>query len=184
MPFNSKEYKNKMQKTYEVFLKDLSTLRTGRANASMLDIVKVDVYGQKMPINQLGTISVPEPRQLSIQVWDQNNVSLVDSALRKSELALNPKIDGQLLRIPIPEPTEERRKELKKIVKGLSEKSKVAVRNIRREANDQLKKMLKSKETGEDEFNKYEKEIQSITDDQIKKVEETTEKKEKEIMNV
>ena len=184
MPFNSKVYKDKMQKTYEVFTRDLSSLRTGRANASMLDIIKVDVYGQKMPINQLGTITVPEPRQITIQVWDQNNVSLIDSALRKSELSLNPQIAGQLLRIPIPNLTEERRTELKKIIKGLSEKSKISIRNIRREANDQLKKLLKSKEISEDEFNKHEKEIQLITDEEIKKNEITTEKREKEIMNV
>lgn len=155
--FDKNNCKQKMNKTFDSFTKDLSGLRTGRANASMLDIVKVDVYGQKMPINQLGTISTPEPRLLTIQVWDQNNVNLVDSSIRKSELGLNPHIDGQLIRIPIPDLNEERRTELKKMIKTIEEKSKVSIRNIRREANDQLKNLLKDKKISEDENNKYEK---------------------------
>ena len=162
--FDKNHYTQKMNKTFEVFTKNMSALRTGRANASMLDIIKVDVYGQKMPINQLGTITAPEPRTLNIQVWDQNNVTLIDSSIRKSELGLNPQIDGQLIRIPIPNLNEERRNELKKIIKTIAEKSKVSIRNIRREANDKLKTMLKEKKIGEDENNKYEKDIQIITD--------------------
>ena len=182
--FNVAQYKSKMQKAFDVFLKDLSALRTGRANASMLDIVKVDVYGQKMPINQLGTISVPEARLITIQVWDQNNVPLIDSALKKSQLSINPQIDGQLLRIPIPNLTEERRLELKKIMKEFAEKGKVSIRNIRREANDNLKKELKNKKISEDENKKIEKEIQLITDQQIAQLDTTLNNKEKEIMSV
>jgi len=182
--FDKNNYKQKMNKSFEVFTKDLSTLRTGRANASMLDIIKVDVYGQKMPINQLGTITAPEPRTLNIQVWDQNNVMLIDSSIRKSEMGLNPQIDGQLIRIPIPNLNEERRNELKKIVKNMAEKSKISVRNIRREANDVLKAMLKEKKISEDENNKYEKDIQKITDQEVKKIDEKISQKEKEIMTV
>ena len=182
--FDQNIYKQKMNKSFEVFEKDLSTLRTGRANASMLDVIKVDVYGQKIPINQLGTITVPDPRALNIQVWDQNNVMLIDSSIRKSEMGLNPQIDGRLIRIPIPNLNEERRNELKKIVKNMAEKSKISIRNIRREANDILKGMLKEKKISEDENNKFEKEIQKITDQEIKKIDEKESQKEKEIMTV
>ena len=182
--FDKNNYKQKMNKTFEAFTKDLSALRTGRANASMLDIIKVDVYGQKMPINQLGTITTPEPRTLNIQVWDQNNVTLVDSSIRKSEMGLNPQIDGQLIRIPIPNLNEERRNELKKMIKTMAEKSKVSIRNIRREANDILKTLQKEKKISEDEKNKYEKEIQIITDQEVKKIDEKASQKEKEIMTV
>ena len=182
--FDKNNYKQKMNKTFEAFTKDLSALRTGRANASMLDIIKVDVYGQKMPINQLSTITAPEPRTLNIQVWDQNNVMLIDSSIRKSEMGLNPQIDGQLIRIPIPNLNEERRNELKKMVKSIAEKSKVSIRNIRREANDMLKTMLKEKKISEDENNKYSKEVQTITDQEVKKIDEKTSQKEKEIMTV
>ena len=182
--FDKNIYKQKMNKSFEAFEKDLSSLRTGRANASMLDVIKVDVYGQKIPINQLGTITVPDPRALNIQVWDQNNVMLIDSSIRKSEMGLNPQIDGRLIRIPIPNLNEERRNELKKIVKNMAEKSKISVRNIRREANDVLKTMLKEKKISEDENNKFEKEIQKITDQEIKKIDEKESQKEKEIMTV
>ena len=182
--FDKNIYKQKMNKTFEAFAKDLSALRTGRANASMLDVIKVDVYGQKIPINQLGTITVPDPRTLNIQVWDQNNVMLIDSSIRKSEMGLNPQIDGRLIRIPIPNLNEERRNELKKIVKNMAEKSKISVRNIRREANDALKVMFKEKKISEDENNKFEKEIQKITDQEIKKIDEKESQKEKEIMTV
>ena len=182
--FDKSIYKQKMNKSFEAFAKDLSALRTGRANASMLDVIKVDVYGQKIPINQLGTITVPDPRTLNIQVWDQNNVMLIDSSIRKSEMGLNPQIDGRLIRIPIPNLNEERRNELKKIVKNMAEKSKISVRNIRREANDVLKVMLKEKKISEDENNKFEKEIQKITDQEIKKIDEKDSQKEKEIMTV
>ena len=182
--FDKNNYKQKMNKTFEVFTKDLSALRTGRANASMLDIIKVDVYGQKMPISQLGTITTPDPRILNIQVWDQNNVTLVDSSIRKSEMGLNPQIDGQLIRIPIPNLNEERRNELKKMIKTMAEKSKVSIRNIRREANDILKIFQKEKKISEDEKNKYEKEIQVITDQEVKKIDEKISQKEKEIMTV
>ena len=182
--FNENNYLQKMSKTFEVFTKELSSLRTGRANASMLDIVKVDVYGQKMPINQLGSITTPEPRMINIQVWDLNNVALIDSSIRKSELGLNPQIDGQLIRLPVPDLSEERRNEMKKLVKSMGEKSKISVRNIRREANDELKKLLKSKDISEDEEKKLEKKIQTITDDQIKKIDEKVISKETEIMKI
>ena len=155
--FNDSSYKEKMLKTFEVFLQDLSSLRTGRANSNMLDIVKVDVYGQLMPINQLGSITTPEPRTINIQVWDSNNVSLIDSAIKKSELGLNPQIDGQLIRLPVPDLTEERRNEIKKIIKSMGEKCKVSIRNIRREANDELKRLLKSKDISEDDEKKKRK---------------------------
>ena len=173
-----------MDKTIEVFSKELSSLRTGRANASMLDLIKVDVYGQQMPINQIGSITTPEPRMINIQVWDQNNVSLVDAAIKKSELGLNPQIDGQLLRLPIPELNEERRTEIKKMIKSMGEKCKVSIRNIRREANDELKKLLKSKEIGEDEEKNFEKNVQNITDKHIQIVDEKVSSKEKEIMTI
>jgi ribosome recycling factor len=173
---------SKMKKAFDVFSQDLASLRTGRANASMLDIIKVDVYGQNMPINQLATISTPDPRSLNIQVWDQNNVGLIDSAIKKSNLGMNPQIDGQLMRIPIPSLNEERRNELKKIMGGLAEKAKISIRNIRREANDILKKELKDKKIGEDEFKNYEKKIQNSTDKQISELEKKLELKEKEIM--
>ena len=182
--FNDKSYSLKMDKTIEVFAKELSSLRTGRANAAMLDLVKVDVYGQQMPINQVGSITTPEPRMISIQVWDQNNVALVDSAIKKSELGLNPQIDGQLIRLPIPELNEERRMELKKMIKNMGEKCKVSIRNIRREANEELKKLLKSKEIGEDEEKSFEKNVQTITDKHISIVDEKISSKEKEIMTI
>ena len=182
--FNENNYLQKMNKTFEVFTKEISSLRTGRANANMLDIVRVDVYGQKMPINQLGSITTPEPRMINIQVWDLNNVPLIDSSIRKSELGLNPQIDGQLIRLPIPDLSEERRTEMKKLVKSMGEKSKISVRNIRREANDELKKLLKSKEISEDDEKKFEKKIQIITDEQIKKIDEKVISKETEIMKI
>ena len=182
--FEESSYKNKMSKTLDVFSKELNSLRTGRANANMLDLVKVDVYGQKMPINQLGTVTTPEARIINIQVWDINNVSLVDSAIKKSELGLNPQIDGQLIRLPIPDLSEERRLEMKKIIKSMGEKCKVSIRNIRREGNDELKKLLKLKEISEDEEKKYEKIIQDFTDNNISLVDEKVVSKEKEIMTI
>ena len=182
--FNDKKYNQKMNKTFDVFTKELSSLRTGRANVSMLDIIKVEVYGQNMSINQLATISTPDARSLNVQVWDLNNVTLIDSAIKKSDLGINPQIDGQLLRIPIPSLNEERRSELKKIMGNLAEKSKIAIRNIRRDANDSLKKNLKDKEIGEDEFKKFEKKIQNSTDKQILELEKKLGLKEKEIMTI
>ena len=182
--FDDKSYSLKMDKTIEVFAKELSSLRTGRANAAMLDLVKVDVYGQQMPINQVGSITTPEPRMINIQVWDQNNVALVDAAIKKSELGLNPQIDGQLIRLPIPELNEERRLELKKMIKSMGEKCKVSIRNIRREGNEELKKLLKSKEIGEDEEKSFEKNVQTITDKHISIVDEKISSKEKEIMTI
>jgi len=182
--FDEKSYNIKMDKAIEVFSKELSSLRTGRANAAMLDLVKVDVYGQQMPINQVGSITTPEPRMINIQVWDANNVSLVDAAIKKSDLGLNPQIDGQLIRLPVPELNEERRTELKKLIKSIGEKCKVSIRNIRREANEELKKLLKSKEIGEDEEKSSEKNVQTITDDHIKIVDEKVSLKEKEIMTI
>ena len=175
---------SKMKKAYEIFNHDLASLRTGRANASMLDTIRIDVYGQKMPINQLATVSTPEARLLTVQVWDQNNVSLIDSAIKKSNLGINPQIDGQLMRIPVPSLNEERRTELKKVMGGLAEKSKISIRNIRREANDNLKKDLKDKKISEDEFKNFEKKIQNLTDKQITALEKKLEEKEKEIMTV
>ena len=182
--FDEKSHSLKMDKAIEVFSKELSSLRTGRANAAMLDLVKVDVYGQQMPINQVGSITTPEPRMINIQIWDQNNVALVDAAIRKSELGLNPQIDGQLIRLPIPELNEERRIELKKMIKSTGEKCKVSIRNIRREANEELKKLLKSKEIGEDEEKSFEKNVQTITDNHINSVDEKVTLKEKEIMTI
>ncbi len=182
--FDEKSYNIKMDKAIEVFTKELSSLRTGRANAAMLDIVKVDVYGQQMPINQIGSITTPEPRMINIQVWDQNNVSLIDAAIQKSELGLNPQIDGQLIRLPIPELNEERRTELKKLIKSMGEKCKISIRNIRRDANEELKKLLKSKEIGEDQEKSFEKSVQNITDKHIAIVDEKVSSKEKEIMTI
>ena len=173
-----------MDKTIEVFVKELSSLRTGRANASMLDLIKVDVYGQQMPINQIGSITTPEPRMINIQVWDANNVSLIDAAIKKSDLGLNPQIDGQLIRLPVPELNEERRTEIKKLIKSIGEKCKVSIRNVRREANEDLKKLLKLKEIGEDEEKIFEKKVQTITDDHIKSVDDKVSFKEKEIMTI
>jgi ribosome recycling factor len=182
--FNEKSYSLKMDKAIEVFTKELSSLRTGRANASMLDLIKVDVYGQLMPINQIGSITTPEPRMINVQVWDLNNVNLIDAAIKKSELGLNPQIDGQLIRLPIPELNEERRTEIKKMIKSMGEKCKVSIRNIRREANEELKKSLKAKEIGEDEEKSSEKSVQNITDKHISIVDEKVSSKEKEIMTI
>ena len=182
--FEELKYNNKMLKTYEVFNQELGSLRTGRANAGMLDIIKVDVYGQKMPINQLGSITTPEPRTINIQVWDTNNVPLIDSSIKKSELGLNPQIDGQLIRLPVPDLSEERRMEIKKIIKSMGEKCKISIRNIRREANDDLKKLLKEKQISEDEVKKNEKIIQDYTDNQIKIIDDRVSSKENEIMTI
>ena len=182
--FDINIYKTKMSKTIDVFSKELSSLRTGRANSNMLDLIKIDVYGQKFPINQLGTITTPEPRTINIQVWDLNNVTLIDSAIKKSELGLNPQIDGQLIRLPVPDLTEERRSEIKKIIKSMGEKCKVSIRNIRRDGNDELKKLLKSKEISEDIEKKFEKLIQQYTDNNIKLIDDKVLSKEKEIMTI
>jgi ribosome recycling factor len=182
--FDEKSHSLKMDKAIEVFSKELSSLRTGRANAAMLDLVKVDVYGQQMPVNQVGSITTPESRMINIQVWDQNNVALVDAAIKKSELGLNPQIDGQLIRLPIPELNEERRTELKKLIKSMGEKCKISIRNIRRDANEELKKLLKSKEISEDDEKSFEKNVQTMTDNHIKIVDEKVSLKEKEIMTI
>ena len=182
--FSESTYSSKMDKSIQSLKKDLSTLRTGRANASMLDTIKVDVYGRLMPIDQLATISVPEARLISIQVWDKGNVSVIDSAIQKSELGINPQIDGQIIRLRIPDLTEERRKELIKILKNMGEKGKVSIRNVRREANEDLKKKLKEKKISEDENKLFEKNIQKITDDNIKNIETILTDKEKEILQI
>ena len=182
--FDSKNYNQKMDKTIDVFSKELNSLRTGRANANMLDIIKVDVYGQKMPVNQLATITTPEPRTINVQVWDLNNVNLIDSAIKKSDLGLNPQIDGQLIRLPVPNLSEERRTEMKKMVKSMGEKCKISIRNIRREANDELKDLLKKKEIAEDEEKKFEKNIQNYTDEHIKIIDDKVATKEKDIMTI
>ena len=182
--FNDKAYNQKMDKTFEVFTKELTSLRTGRASSVMLDLIKVDVYGQLMPINQLASITTPDPRTINIQVWDLNNVNLIDSAIKKSELGLNPQIDGLLVRLPVPDLSEERRIEIKKMIKSMGEKCKVSIRNIRREANDELKNLLKDKVISEDDEKKFEKIIQAFTDDHIKKIDEKVTSKEKEIMTI
>ena len=182
--FNDKTYGQKMDKTIEVFQKELTSLRTGRANAAMLDLVKVDVYGQAMPLNQVSSITTPDARTINIQVWDLNNVSLVDSAIKKSELGLNPQIDGQLIRLPVPDLNEERRSEIKRLIKSMGEKCKISIRNIRREANDDLKNLVKDKEISEDEEKKFEKAVQAFTDDHIKIIDQKVEAKEKEIMTI
>mgnify|MGYP006139836313 FL=1 len=182
--FNDKSYSQKMDKTIEVFSKELTSLRTGRANANMLDLVKVDVYGQQMPINQVASITTPEARMINIQVWDINNVPLVDTAIKKAELGLNPQIDGQLVRLPVPDLSEERRGEIKKVIKSMGEKCKVSIRNIRREANDELKNLLKLKEISEDDEKKFEKIVQNSTDEHIKIIDEKVTNKEKEIMTI
>ena len=182
--FNQNNYKDKMSKTLDKFSKDLSTLSTGRANSNMLDLIRVDVYGQKMPINQIGTITAPEPRVINIQVWDLNNVNLIDTAIKKSDLGLNPQIDGQLIRLPIPDLSEERTNELAKMIKSMGEQCKISIRNIRRDANDELKKLLKEKSISEDTEKKEEKNIQSLTDENIKKIDKKILTKEKEIMTI
>jgi len=182
--FNDKTYSQKMDKTIEVFSKELTSLRTGRANAAMLDLVKVDVYGQAMPLNQVSSITTPDARTINIQVWDLNNVPLVDSAIKKSELGLNPQIDGQLIRLPVPDLNEERRVEIKKLIKSIGEKCKIAIRNIRREANDVLKNLVKDKEISEDDETKNEKIIQTFTDEHIKTIDQKVDAKEKEIMTI
>ena len=182
--FDKNEISQKMNKTISSFKKDLGTLRTGRANPAMLDLIRVDVYGQKMPINQLATVTVPEPRTISIQVWDKNNVKLVDSEIQKSNLGVNPQVDGQIVRIHIPQLTEERRKELTKVLKNLGEKGKVSIRNIRRECNDNIKQLLKEKKISEDENSVYEKEIQKSTDDNIALIDKILLDKEKEILTL
>jgi ribosome recycling factor len=182
--FNDKTYSKKMDKTIEVFQKELTSLRTGRANASMLDLVKVDVYGQAMPLNQISSITTPDARTINIQVWDINNVTLVDTAIKKSELGLNPQIDGQLIRLPVPDLNEERRTEIKKLIKSMGEKCKISIRNIRREANDDLKSLVKEKEISEDDEKKNEKIVQTFTDEHIKTIDTKIEAKEKEIMTI
>ena len=182
--FNEKDYSAKMDKTIQSFKKDLASIRTGRANASMLDMIKVDVYGQMMPINQLATVSVPEARLITVQVWDQSNTKAVDTAIQKSDLGINPQIDGSLLRLRIPDLTEERRKDLIKVLKTIGEKNKVSIRNIRREGNDELKKLTKDKKISEDENKVFEKNIQKVTDDHIANIEKILSEKEKEILQV
>tara|TARA_S200000501_G_scaffold378104_1_gene439133 strand:- start:1502 stop:2053 length:552 start_codon:yes stop_codon:yes gene_type:complete len=177
-------YSHKMTVTIDRFDKELFSLRTGRANSKMLDLIKVDVYGQKMPINQIATITTPEPRMINIQVWDINNVPLIDASIKKSELGLNPQIDGQLIRLPVPSLNEERRNEIKKMIKAMGEKCKVSIRTVRREANDQLKDLLKIKEISEDELKNNEKLIQEMTDKNINIVDEKVSIKEKEIMTI
>jgi len=182
--FNDKTYSHKMDKTIEVFQKELTSLRTGRANASMLDLVKVDVYGQAMPLNQVSSITTPDARTINIQVWDLSNVLLVDTAIKKSELGLNPQIDGQLIRLPVTDLNEERRTEIKKLIKSMGEKCKISIRNIRREANDDLKSQVKDKEISEDDEKINEKLVQTFTDEHIKTIDIKVETKEKEIMTI
>ena len=182
--FSEKNYSSKMDKSIISFKKDISTLRTGRANTNMLDTIKIDVYGQLMPIDQLATISVPEARLISIQVWDKANIQLIESSIQKSELGINPQTDGQIIRLRIPDLTEDRRKELIKVLKNMGEKGKVAIRNIRREANEDLKKRLKDKKISEDDNKNFEKNVQKITDLNIENIEKILSEKEKEISQI
>ena len=182
--FNEKNYSSKMDKTIQSFKKDISTLRTGRANTNMLDTIKVDVYGQLMPIDQIATISVPEARLISVQVWDKSNTALIESAIQKSELGINPQIDGQIIRLRNPDLTEERRKDLIKVLKNMGEKSKISIRNIRREANEDLKKELREKRISEDNNKNFEKNIQKLTDNNIEVIEKILIEKEKEISQI
>ena len=182
--FNEKNFSVKMDKSISSFKKDISTLRTGRANTNMLDTIKVDVYGQMMPIDQLATVNVPEARLISIQVWDKANVSIIDSTIQKSQLGINPQIDGQTIRLRIPDLTEERRKDLIKILKNMGEKTRVSIRNIRREANEELKKKQKDKMISEDQSKNYEKSIQKLTDSNIQIIEKILSEKEKEIIQI
>ena len=182
--FNEKDYSAKMDKTIQSYKKELASIRTGRANSSMLDMVKVDVYGQMMPINQLASVSVPEARLISVQVWDQSNIKAVDAAIQKSDLGINPQIDGSVLRLRIPDLTEDRRKEMIEVLKSIGEKNKVSIRNIRREGNDELKKLVKEKEISEDENKVFEKDIQKLTDEHIENIEKILVEKEKEILQV
>ena len=182
--FDEKNYSSKMDKSIQSLKKDISTLRTGRANTNMLDTIKVDVYGQLMPVNQLATISVPEARLISIQVWDKGNVNLIESAIQKSELGINPQTEGLIIRLRIPDLTEDRRKDLIKVLKNMGEKCRVAIRNIRREANEELKKILKEKIISEDENKNFEKSIQKLTDQNIENIEKILSEKEKEILQI
>ena len=182
--FNEKNYSSKMDKTIQSLRRDIATLRTGRANVNMLDTIKVDVYGQIMPINQIATVSVPEARLITIQVWDKTNITLIESAIQKSELGINPQVDGQMIRLRIPDLTEERRKDLIKILKNMGEKGKIAIRNIRREANEDLKKKLKEKDISEDDNKNFEKNIQKLTDTNIENIEKILSEKEKEIIQI
>ncbi len=182
--FNEKNFSTKMDKSIQSLKKDISTLRTGRANANMLDMIKIDVYGQLMPIEQLGTVSVPEARMISIQVWDKANISIIESAIQKSDLGINPQVDGQIIRLRIPDLTEERRKDLIKILKSMGEKARVSIRNIRREANEELKKKQKDKTISEDQSKNYEKNIQKLTDTNIENIEKILSGKEKEIIQI
>jgi len=182
--FNEKNYSSKMEKSIQSFKKDISTLRTGRANTSMLDTIKIDVYGQQMPIEQLATVSVPEARLISIQVWDKANITQIESSIQKSELGINPQVDGQIIRLRIPDLTEERRKDLIKVLKSMSEKAKVSIRNIRRDANEDLKKKLKDKSISEDQNKGLEKNIQKLTDQNIENIDKISSEKEKEIIQI
>ena len=173
-----------MDKSIQSLKRDISTLRTGRANTNMLDTIKVDVYGQLMPVEQLATISVPEARLISIQVWDKANISLIEGAIQKSELGINPQTDGQIIRLRIPDLTEERRKDLIKVLKNMGEKGKISIRNIRREANEELKKKLKDKLISEDDNKNFEKNIQKLTDQNIENIEKILTDKEKEISQI
>ena len=182
--FNEKNYSSKMDKSIQSLKKDIATLRTGRANTNMLDTIKVDVYGQLMPIDQVATVSVPEARLISIQVWDKANTVPIESAIQKSELGINPQIDGQIIRLRIPDLTEERRKDLIKVLKSMGEKGKISIRNIRREANEDLKKKLRDKIISEDDNKNFEKNIQKLTDSQIELIEKILIEKEKEIIQI
>ena len=186
MSTNSKliPFEMKMQNTIQSLTQDFSTIRTGRAHVSMLDLIKVEVYGQKMPINQLATISTPDSQLLTVQVWDTANVKFADKALRESDLNINPTVDGQIIRVPVPKLSEERRLDLIKIVKNQSEKIKISIRNIRREGMDLLKNLLKSKEISEDDNSKLSTELQQITDKFISEVDKKISTKEQEIIKV
>ncbi|HLO77047.1 MAG TPA: ribosome recycling factor [Magnetospirillum sp.] len=173
-----------MENTVEVLKKEFTGLRTGRAHASLLEPVVVEAYGQTMPLTQCATVGVPEPRMLTVQVWDKGQVKAVEKAIRESGLGLNPQTEGQMIRVPIPPLNEERRKELQKVAGKYAEQARVAVRNVRRDGMDGLKKLEKDGHISEDEIKKHEKEIQALTDETVKRIDDTLANKEKEILQV
>ncbi|RED15600.1 ribosome recycling factor [Parasphingopyxis lamellibrachiae] len=182
--YDKGDLERRMSGALESLRGDLGGLRTGRASASLLDPVQVEVYGSNMPLNQVGTVSVPEPRMLTVQVWDGSNVQPVEKAIRGAGLGLNPQVDGTTIRLPIPDLTEERRKELAKLAGQYAEKAKIAVRNVRRDGMDALKADENKKEIGEDEKKRHEGDVQKLTDEKIAEIDAIASEKESEILEL
>lgn len=182
--FDPKELEARMRASIEALKRELAGLRTGRASAHLLDTVQVNVYGSRMPINQVATVTVPEPRMISVQVWDKGNVQSVDKAIREANLGVNPVVDGTMIRLPIPAPTAERRQELAKQAHKYAEAHRIAVRNVRREGMDLLKKLEKDGKMSEDEHHKNSAKVQELTDKLIKEIDQTLQSKEAEIHKV